>query len=167
MGMHICKILHLIGVMVLFLGFGGLIIRSAMATNKDDKRFVKFTTITHGVGLTLVLLGGFGMLGMGKIGFPGWVIFKLMIWIVLGGLIVVAKRMSLLSMPLWILVIILGSAAAFIGHNRGFSFPEETKIEAPADKNSKEEKKTETKEESTDKDKDTSKDSEKEEKPKE
>ena len=59
-------------------------------------------SIGHGIGLLLILLGGFGMQAKMKdvyqavygSGFPTWLIIKIVIWLALGGGIVLAKTQN-------------------------------------------------------------------------
>ena len=104
------KLIHLIGVLMVFLAFGGLIGRSLLGT--EGVRLKKLAGITCGIGLILILIGGFGLLGKLGYGFPGWAIVKLVIWIALGGLIAVANRKQALALPLWWGVLVLGVLAA-------------------------------------------------------
>lgn len=104
------KLIHLLGVLMVFLAFGGLIGRSLLGV--DGVRLKKLAGITSGIGLILVLVGGFGLLGKLGYGFPGWAVVKLVIWFVFGGLIAVANRKPSLAIPLWWGVLVLGLLAA-------------------------------------------------------
>lgn len=82
----------------------------------------KPVAITHGVGMFLVLLGGFGMLpGLGiHWPWPGWVIGKVIIWIVFGALIALIFRKPTLAKPLWWITIALAGLAAYLAGNKPF-----------------------------------------------
>lgn len=105
------KILHLVGVIFLFTGLGGFLAF-------DDKNVVqaKFAVYLHGVGLLLLFLSGFGMQGLLKIGFPGWLLVKIVLWLALGGLLVLAKRGVIKIRMVIIIGIFLGCVAAYLGH---------------------------------------------------
>lgn len=105
---QIYKFLHLVGLIIFLLGLGGAI----AATRETFKPYA----ILHGVGLFVMLLGGFGMQAKFQYDIlsPG-LVTKLMIWLVLGGLLVVAKRQVLPKAALWAIVITLASVAAFLG----------------------------------------------------
>jgi len=109
MTVEIYRLIHLAGVLMVFLAFGGLIGRSLLGV--DGVKLKKLAGITSGVGLILVLLGGFGLLAKLKYGFPGWAIVKLVIWIAFGGLIAVANRKPALAKGLWWGVLVLGLIA--------------------------------------------------------
>ena len=75
----------------------------------------KFIAIGHGLGLFMLLLGGFGMLA--RLGIvremPTWVIIKIVIWLVIGAILAPMKRKPQWSGWLWAVVLILVSAAAW------------------------------------------------------
>lgn len=120
MAIEVYKILHFMGIFMLFLSIGGLL-TTAINMETAAHRWRKALAITHGVGLLLILLGGFGMLA--RLGIlwpmPGWVLVKLIIWVMLGGLIALVLQ-SDLSKILWILVIVLGVIAAYLGTMKPF-----------------------------------------------
>lgn len=77
----IYKIVHYLGIFILLAAFGSLF-----------SNYNKKAVMAHGIGLFLMLLGGFGMharLG-GK--FEPWLIGKIVIWLALGGSIVLLKK---------------------------------------------------------------------------
>jgi hypothetical protein len=66
--------------------------------------------------MVLVLLGGFGMLA--RLGihwpWPGWVVGKIIIWIILGGIIALIYRLPNAGKALWYIVLLLGAFAAYL-----------------------------------------------------
>lgn len=107
------KIIHLTGIMMIFLAFGGLIYRNLL---KDENKSLKrWGMITHGAGLFLALLGGFGLIAKLKLGFPVWIWIKILIWFGFAGLVTVANRKPDLGKPLWTVLILLGVGAAYLG----------------------------------------------------
>ena len=103
---------------MVFLGVGGLICRSILATNETVLK--RLGGITVGIGLVLALISGFGLIGKLGAGFKGWMIGKLAIWVILGGLIAVINRHPKLGSLLWWAVILLGLAAAFLAVTKPF-----------------------------------------------
>lgn len=92
---QIYKIIHFTGLILLFLGFGGLL--SASMNRSQLKTFPRIVfSISHGIGLLALMIGGFGMLArlhqMNPI--PGWVYGKLACWVLMGIGISVVKRIS-------------------------------------------------------------------------
>ena len=111
MSLEFYKILHLAGLMALFLGLGGLL--AVQGHGNPPTR--KLVSIFHGTGLLLLLLGGFGMLAKLKLGFPGWAIAKMVVWLAMGGMLVLGKRRVFSPAVTWVLAIILGILAAWLG----------------------------------------------------
>ena len=73
------------------------------------------------IGLLVILVAGFGLKAKLQIvNWPGWLIAKLIIWLVLGALLAVINRKPSAGLPLWILVIILGAAAAYLVQYKPF-----------------------------------------------
>ncbi len=114
------KILHLIGLAATVAGLAGV---AAHTLNGGEKGqgFRKGAVITHGVGLGLLLLGGFGMLA--RLGihwpWPNWVIAKLGVWIVFGGLIALGKKAGPAKI-LWFVQLGLVGLAAWLAIAKPF-----------------------------------------------
>lgn len=102
---EIYKLLHFAGIFSVFLGFGAILINSL--NQKEQQRIRMFGFIFHGVGLFLILLGGFGMAA--RLGYaanlPHWVYAKLVAWLFLGGAVALLKRQAS-KFPLWITLIV-------------------------------------------------------------
>ena len=116
------KVMHLVGVLMVFMALGGLATNAINGGGKKH-RWRKPIAITHGVGLLISLVGGFGLLarlGIVHGTLPGWVIAKLVIWILFGALIAVIPRKPALAKPLWLIIIILGATAAYIAGSKPF-----------------------------------------------
>ena len=111
MDILVYKLLHIAGVMGLFLSLGALL---------AAKESLKGAVIGHGVSLFVILVAGFGMQAKGAFGFPGWMIAKLAIWLLLGAFLVVAKR-RLLPVPAAAgICVVLGIAAAWLAIYKPF-----------------------------------------------
>ena len=118
MSAEIYKILHLVGVMVVFLSLGGALVRSM--SGNSDQGLKKLTGISNGVGMIIILVAGFGLIAKLKTGFPAWVIVKMVLWGVFGVLLSVALRKPDLGKPLWFVIIALGAVAAWLGVAKPF-----------------------------------------------
>ena len=72
MSYQIYKIIHVVGLAMIMLGLGGLMFHALGGEKKHDGR--RGMMMTHGGGLFLVILGGFGMLARKGIHWPwpGW-----------------------------------------------------------------------------------------------
>lgn len=116
---YIYHILHLTGIIMLFLGYGALLARSLISS--DDTRVKKLGSITSGIGLLLMFIAGFALIS--KLGYSfatPWILVKLVIWLALGGLIVLINRKPALATLLWWLLIALGLLAGIMVYARPF-----------------------------------------------
>jgi hypothetical protein len=116
------KIVHLVGVLMVFLALGG-VVTSAINGGLKDHAWRKPMAITHGIGLLLSLVGGFGLLariGVSHGGLPGWVVAKLGIWILFAILIRVVSKKPNWAKPVWPFMIILGAMAAYLAGSKPF-----------------------------------------------
>ena len=112
--LSVYKLIHFIGIFAIYASFGGLIFRAALGS--DDVKLRKFGAIFSGIGLVLVLFGGFGMVA--RLGYSytsPWLLIKVAIWIVLGGMITLINKKPELSKVWFFLLIILGAVASFAG----------------------------------------------------
>lgn len=111
------KVVHLLGVIALFLALGGLTFHAASGGTRSGSAR-RLVAITHGVALFLVLLGGFGLLARLGISqgssWPGWIWVKLGIWVLLGAALALPYRKPELARPLWALLPVLGGLAAYM-----------------------------------------------------
>ena len=114
------QVLHIVGISMVFLGYGALIARSIAAPENVPVR--KLGSITSGIGLLFILVAGFGLVA--KLGYnytETWILVKFAIWLLLGGLIVLINRKPQLAMLLWCLLIALGAIAAIMVYVVRFS----------------------------------------------
>jgi len=107
MSITVYNIIHIVGVLFLCIGF------LALLSAKSARKGMMF----HGIGLVILFVSGFGQLA--KLGMsahmPSWVIVKILLWLVLGFLPVLAKR-HVLSRPVTVLLaFIVGGFAAYLG----------------------------------------------------
>lgn len=101
---------------MLFSGLTGLWGVYVLGTSPKKSLRIGLAVI-HGVGMTLVLISGFAMagkLGVFASGTTGWLWAKLVIWLALGGSMVLAKRKAQLGTGLLGLWIALGTLAAYM-----------------------------------------------------
>ncbi len=114
------QVLHIVGISMVFLGYGALLARSMAAPENVSVR--KLGSITSGIGLLLVLVAGFGLVA--KLGYnysETWILVKFTIWLLLGGLIVLINRKPQLAMLLWFMLIALSVTAAIMVYVVRFS----------------------------------------------
>ncbi|MEZ5324509.1 MAG: hypothetical protein R3F19_05555 [Verrucomicrobiales bacterium] len=106
------KILHLTGVIFLFLGLASVLM-------PKDTPNRKIGLIFHGLGLVLLFIAGFGLIAKLQLGFPWWVVVKLVLWLAFGIMPLIGKR-GLLPVPAaWLLAAICGTAAVWLGVTHG------------------------------------------------
>lgn len=107
------KILHLLALAAMFASVGA----SAIAPDTDRK----IVGMTHGIALLVVLVSGFGMHAkLGIQGFPGWLIAKVVIWLVFGGLLAVGRRAPGAKLAVWGSIPVLTAVAAWLVIARPF-----------------------------------------------
>lgn len=117
------KVIHLAGVIGLFFALGGVALHVLSGGTKDYPGR-KPAAILHGIGLALIFVSGFGM--MAKLGimspgeWPGWIWFKLIMWFVMGGLLMMLYRMQAQAKLLWWIVPLLGVLIAYVAIYKPF-----------------------------------------------
>ena len=88
------KIIHLTGISLLAIGVGGM-----MANGSTRKTFA----ICQGIGLLVMLVSGFGLLAKLKLGYPHFAIVKTVLWLVIGMLPMIFRK---LKPPLGVAIVI-------------------------------------------------------------
>jgi hypothetical protein len=113
MNPQIYQVLHAVGILMVFLGYGALLARSMAAPGNVSIR--KLGSITSGIGLLLILIAGFAMISKFGYSFTApWLIVKMLVWLALGGLIVLINRKPQLAVLLWWLLLALGAIAVIM-----------------------------------------------------
>ncbi len=116
MSYEVYKIIHLVGIVLLFSGLTGLL-AIQMSTGKLEGKAKSLVFMSHGIGLLLILVAGFGMMARKGLisSIPGWIYAKLFIWLILGGILALVKRKGqLLGGKLFAVMLILFIAAAYL-----------------------------------------------------
>ena len=99
-------IIHLIGLAAVAIGLGGM-----LAGGKEHRTFA----IVQGVGLLIILVSGFGMLAKMHLGFPHFAIVKLVLWLVIGMLPMVFRKLTLPPLVSTLVLLALIGLAAWLG----------------------------------------------------
>lgn len=107
--LEIYRLVHFAGVFTLLFSFGSLFI---------GKNYNKGAAMGHGVGLLMILISGFGMQATLNLGFPVWLIIKILIWLIFGATIVLAKKSILSSFVAWIIIMTLALSAVYLAQKR-------------------------------------------------
>jgi len=109
------KVLHLVGIFLLFLSLGGISLFTINGGNKSTNLWRAKVAITHGIATLLVLVGGFGLLARKySAGWPIWVYPKILIWLVFAGVLAQAYKSKKVAQTLWISLPLLGLVAAIL-----------------------------------------------------
>jgi len=109
------KLIHLVGVILLFFSLGGATLHALNGGDKENNRGRALLASFHGVALLLLLVAGFGALV--KLGIkapPLWVWGKLGIWLLLAAAPVLIRKKPDLAKVLFFLLPALGIAAALL-----------------------------------------------------
>ncbi len=116
MALLIYKIIHLTGIAMTLMALGGAMVYTIAGGRKADLRWRKPVAITHGVGLFLALLGGFGMLARMGIHWPwpGYIFVKVVVWVLFGGLLTLIYKKPDAGKGLWAATIALFALAAYM-----------------------------------------------------
>jgi len=118
LSLDVYKLVHLFGMFMVFVSLGGVILHALNDGTREANPARRLVSITFGVGLFLVLLGGFGQMARLGLGSPatwgGWLYAKLAIWLLIGGLFTVPYRRPERAKVLWIGVPVLGLLAGWL-----------------------------------------------------
>lgn len=116
------KIIHLVGILMIFMSMGAAIANSLNGNSKVDV-WKKPTLFTYSFGLIIALVGGFGLLA--RIGvphgqMPKWAVMKIGIWFIVATLLFVVGKKPSYAKSFWPLLIILGTTAAYLAGSKPF-----------------------------------------------
>jgi hypothetical protein len=122
MPINLYYLLHFLGIFLLVTGLAGVSIYAANGGTKQTSQTRRLTGILHGVGALLVLVGGFGLLAKleATSGLPGWVVAKLVIWLLLGGAIMLPYWRPTTGRVVAVVVPLLAFVAAWLALYKPF-----------------------------------------------
>ena len=100
------RIIHIIGVAAVALAIGGM-----TAGGNNRRTFA----IWQGIGLLVILVSGFGLLAKLKLGFPHFAIVKVVLWLLIGMLPMLFRRLNLSASMAVVISLALIGAAAWLG----------------------------------------------------
>jgi hypothetical protein len=115
LGLNEYKVLHIFALLFVVVAYGGAVVARLAGGDAGVRPARRWITLTHGLALVAVLVTGFGALaklGMNDPSWPLWVWGKIVLWLVLGGLIALARRGTGQARLLWFLVPLVGALAA-------------------------------------------------------
>ena len=114
---EIYKVLHLLGIFLLFSALGGSAMLGIRGGADDQVRpYRKLLAATHGVALLVIFVAGFGLMARLGImtGWPLWIWVKLGVWLVLGGAMAFVRRKPELGRAWIVIVPVVGAVAAYM-----------------------------------------------------
>ncbi|MBZ5709012.1 hypothetical protein [Nannocystis pusilla] len=118
MSYELFLILHIVGIVLLFMGLGGLAFHGIAGGTRETNPARGLVAGTHGIGTLLIVIAGFGMLGVKYGGaMPGWVHPKLLVWICLAAAPALVARKPGAGRVLWFVAPLLALVAAYFGLN--------------------------------------------------
>jgi hypothetical protein len=118
MSYELYRVLHIIGIVLLFTSLGAL----AAIGGRTDDRLRRFAAIIHGVAVAVILIAGFGLLARLKMfgGFPTWIWIKLGIWLTLAMAVLPLRRKSEFASWFFLAFPLLGGIAAWLAVYKPF-----------------------------------------------
>lgn len=120
MSYELYQVLHVVGIILLFMSLGALVQHGLAGGTRDTNPSRGLIAATHGVGTLLIVVAGFGMLARKYGGaMPGWVHPKLLVWIVLAAAPAVLGRKPQLAKSAWFVIPVLAVVAAYFGLRHG------------------------------------------------
>jgi hypothetical protein len=115
------KFLHLSGILVVLMSLGGLV-AGRLAAGSEDFPWRRHLTALHGIGLVVALVAGFGLLVRLQVPWPWphWVLLKMVIWLWVGAVPVMARRMPARASIWWWSALAAALLAAFLAGYKPF-----------------------------------------------
>lgn len=111
------KVLHVLGIMLLFASLGGMAMLGLRGgDDREIKPLRRVVMIGHGVALLVIFVAGFGLMARLGImgGWPTWIYIKLALWLVLGGAVALLRRVPEMGRVWLFLLPLVGAAAAWV-----------------------------------------------------
>ena len=115
MPLEFYKFLHIISAILVLMALG-----SAAANSAVKAAGQKLYGMLHGIGILIMLVAGFGALAKLGMNFSGWVITKIVLWVVLGGMLTLIKKMPDKAMLLWYASFAVAAIAALMAIYKPF-----------------------------------------------
>ena len=112
------NVLHILGIVLVMSALGGIAMHALNGGTKQTNVARRLVVSLHGLGMLLILVGGFGMLA--RLGFqhgatfPGWLLVKLAVWLTLAAIVIVPYRRPALAKPVYLALPVLGGLAAIM-----------------------------------------------------
>lgn len=118
MTFQLYTLLHILGIVLVFMALGALAFHGANGGTKDSNQSRGLVMATHGIGVLLIAVAGFGMLarlGSMSAGLPPWLHPKLLIWVLIAAAPVLIVRKPQWGKFIWIALPLLAGVAGYFG----------------------------------------------------
>ncbi|MCA8974425.1 MAG: hypothetical protein KDC98_06870 [Planctomycetes bacterium] len=112
------RIAHIVGVLMLFLGLGGMLACGGREGAKAPALF----PMLHGLGLIVMVVAGIGRAHKVGFGWPSWLLLKIVCWLVIAVLPVFVKRGKLNGAVAVLLALCLGGVALWLAATKPVLF---------------------------------------------
>lgn len=109
------RLLHIVGVLLVFLGLGGV-----LATAGGEGKTPRLFLILHGVGLLVMLVCGIGFVHKSGLKWENWLFAKIACWVLIGALPMLVRKGVLPRAIALVLVVAIGAAAAWLARTHAF-----------------------------------------------
>ena len=104
------RIAHVLGVLMLFLGLGGMF----AAAGKEGSKAPALFPVLHGLGLLVMIVAGVGQAHKLGYGWPMWMLLKIGCWVVIAVLPTLAKKKIVPWAVALLFAIALGGTAIWL-----------------------------------------------------
>lgn len=112
------KLLHIVGIVLVMSALGAVAIHALNGGTRATNGARRMIAIMHGLGVLVILVGGFGMLArlgvMHGTSFPGWLWVKLGVWGTVAVALMLPYRWPSLARPLYLALPVLGGLATYM-----------------------------------------------------
>jgi len=115
-------LLHIVGIILVFMALGALAFHGANGGTKASNKARGLVMATHGVGVLLIVVAGFGMLARIQpmsAGLPGWLHPKLLTWVLIAAAPALLNRKPEWGKIMWFVLPLVAATAGYFGLNHG------------------------------------------------
>lgn len=123
------KVAHIVGLVLIMSALGATALHTLNGGTRQTNRARGLVAALHGIGVIVLLVAGFGMLARlgamagkapGGSALSGWVIAKIVIWVLLAAALMIPYRRPTFSRALYLLLPVLGGTAAYLAIYKPF-----------------------------------------------
>lgn len=110
------RLLHVVGVLLVFLGLGGVLATAGRDGGKAPALFLA----SHGIGLLVMLVAGVGFVHKSGLAWQNWLFAKIACWVLIGAMPFLVRRGVVPRLVALVLVLGLGATAAWLARDKPF-----------------------------------------------